>query len=82
MADCIIAMKSMTFAEKAKRTASSIGIDTEIVSIDPSVTRRGCAYGLTLSCRETDRLISVLEKKHIQYGEILGDRYASMRYYK
>ena len=82
MADCIIAMKSMTFAEKAKRAASSIGIDTEIVGIDPSVTKRGCAYGLTLSCRETDRLIAALEKKHIQYGEVLGDGYTSMKYNK
>jgi len=75
MADCIIAMKSMTFAEKGKRAASSAGIFSEIVSIDPSVTKRGCAYGLTIPCSEVNRLVSVFEKRHVQYGEILGNGY-------
>jgi len=75
MAECIITMKSMTYAEKAKRTALGAGIRGEIVSIDPSVTKRGCAYGLSLPCREAARLLPVLEKKGIRYGEVLGDGY-------
>ncbi|MBE6599160.1 MAG: DUF3343 domain-containing protein [Ruminococcaceae bacterium] len=72
MADCIITMKSMTLAEKAKRAASAVGISARIVNIDPAVTKRGCAYGLTLSCGEAERLRGVLERKHIPYGELMG----------
>ncbi len=76
MAECMIAMKSVTYAEKARRTASTLGIAADIVSIDPSVTKRGCAYGLTLSCRETERLIAAMEKRGIPYGEVMGKGYA------
>ncbi len=72
MADCILAMQSMTYAEKAKRAAASLAIRCEIVSIDPSVTRRGCAYGLTFPCREAERLLASLDKKRIPYGDVLG----------
>lgn len=72
MADCILAMKSMTFAEKAKRTAASLGIEAKIVGVDPAVTRRGCAYGLALPCRDTEKLTETLSRKRIPYGELLG----------
>ena len=72
MAECIIPMKSVTYAEKAKRTASAGGIGAEIVNIDPTVTRRGCAYGLAVSCGETDRLTRLLDRRGIPYGEVMG----------
>jgi len=73
MTDCILAMKSMTYAEKAKRVAQSMGLDAEVVSIDPSVTKRGCAFGLTVPCAKTADLCTFLDKKRVPYGEILGD---------
>ncbi len=74
MAECIITMRSMTYAEKAKRAASSLGIGAGIVSIDPAVTRRGCSYGLSLSCADTDRLTRALDRKGIPYGEVMGGK--------
>ncbi len=75
MSECIIAMKSVTYAEKAKRAARSAGIGGQIVSLDPSVTARGCAYGISLPCREVRSLLSLLDQKKIPYGEVLGDDY-------
>ena len=75
MAECIIAMKSMTYGEKAKRAAQNLGIRGQIVSIDPSVTKKGCAYGFSLPCSDVEELLSVLDKKGIRYGEVIGSRY-------
>lgn len=70
---CLLAMKSMTYAEKAKRAAASLGISVEIVNIDPSITRRGCAFGLTLPCQSVPSLTALLDKQRVPYGDVLGD---------
>ena len=75
MSECIITMKSVTYAEKAKRAAHSVGLQVEIVSVDPSVTKRGCSYGISLPCRDASDLIRLLERKKIPYGEIIGGSY-------
>lgn len=74
MSNCIIAMKSVTLAKKAERTLGSNGIRTEVVSIEPSLTKRGCGYGLNLSCRDTEKALELMRRKHITYGETLGSR--------
>lgn len=72
MPDCIIAMKTRTSAEKARRAAAVERIDSEIVSVDPSVTRHGCSFGLRLKCAELDNAIRLFDKKRIVYGDIVG----------
>lgn len=72
MADCIIAMKSQTTAEMARRAAVYERIYAEIVAIDPSITRRGCLVGIRLSCNDINKMKSILEKKNIPYGDIIG----------
>ena len=54
MAECVIAMKSQTAAERARRAAAFERIYADVVSIDPSVTRRGCSLGIKLSCSEVE----------------------------
>ncbi|MBE6617771.1 MAG: DUF3343 domain-containing protein [Ruminococcaceae bacterium] len=72
MADCVIAMKSQTAAEQARRAANHERIYAEIVSIDPSITRRGCSMGIRLSCANIDKMKRILERKNIPYGDIVG----------
>ena len=72
MTDCIIAMKSRTLAEKAKRSAANENIRASIVSIDPSVTRRGCSVGLLLPCGDVGRMKWILDRRQIDYGDIIG----------
>ena len=45
MAECIIAMRSQTSAERARRAAVFERIYVDVVSIDPSVTRNEDSYG-------------------------------------
>ena len=74
MSECMITMKSVTYAEKAKKAARSAGIMGKIVSIDPSITKRGCAYGISLPCGDVSGMIALLERKKIPYGEVFGER--------
>ncbi len=74
MSECMITMKSVTYAEKAKKAARSAGIVGQIVSIDPSITKRGCAYGISLPCADVAGMIALLERRKIPYGEVLGER--------
>ncbi len=72
MADCIIAMKSRTTAEKARRIAVSEKMSAELVSVDPSVTRHGCSVGLRLGCADAQRLSELLDRRNIARGDIIG----------
>ncbi len=72
MSECIIPMKSPTAAKRAQRALSASGIKTQLVSIDPTLTRRGCAFGLSLACRESSRGTEVLDRRGITHGEVIG----------
>ncbi len=69
---CISAKKSMTHAVKARRVLTAAGIPCDIVNIDSSVTRRGCAYGVSFPCELTDKVQSILHRYDLDYGEIIG----------
>ena len=69
---CVSAKKSMTHAVKAKRVLQTSGIRCEIVNLDGSVTKRGCAYGVSFPCEMTDRVQAILKKYDLDYGEIIG----------
>lgn len=75
MADCVIPMKSQTTAERAKRAANQERISVEIVSVDPSITKRGCAYGIRLNCAEVDSMLRLMDRKKITYGDVIGGKY-------
>lgn len=72
MNDCIIAMRSNTAAQKAARILTAQKIPCSTVNIDPSITRRGCGYGIELSCRHLADARRMLERKHVEYGDIIG----------
>lgn len=65
-------METMTLAIKAKRLLDAHGIGCEIVSIDPSVTKKGCAYALRLGCGYVMRATAMMGERRISYGEIIG----------
>ena len=69
---CIVAMKSQTAAERARRAAMSEKIYANIVSIDPSVTRHGCSVGISVPCSEVERLKRIFTARGIRYGDVIG----------
>jgi len=69
---CIIAMRSMTLVMKGKRLLERVNIYSETVSLDTTVTRNGCAYGLKISRYDLDEVLNEFDRKNLAYGEILG----------
>ena len=65
MKQCTAALGSLTYAIKAQRALIENEIPCEIVKLDSSMTRRGCAYGVTFSCEEQRAARSVLSKEKI-----------------
>jgi hypothetical protein len=72
LADCIIGMKSQTAAERARRAAIIEKLRADVVSVDPSVTKRGCSLGLRVNCDDVQRITALLEKTSIPYGDVIG----------
>jgi hypothetical protein len=72
MSNCIIAMQSATMAKKAERALNAVRIPCNTVSIDPSVTKRGCGYGVSMGCSFLSEAVRVLERKNITHGEVIG----------
>ena len=69
---CIVTMRSMTQAIRAKNALNSKGIYVEIQNLDQSVTARGCAYGLSFHCQERESIKRLLDSKGLTYGEWIG----------
>jgi hypothetical protein len=69
---CVLTMKSMTNALRAKGVLQSRGIIADVMHLDPSVTARGCAYGIAFACSDTNDLRRILDDKGIEYGEWIG----------
>ena len=50
MKSCTAAIGSLTLAMKAKSALDEVGLYGKIVKLDPTMTRRGCAYGIEYDC--------------------------------
>ncbi len=72
MTDCIIAVQSRTYGAKGKRVLGKAGIRAEIVSIDPSLTKKGCAFGLQLSGGYCTDALRILDTHGIPHGDSIG----------
>ena len=69
---CVASMRSMTQAMRAKYALVSDGINCEIVSLPPSLTRRGCAYGIRFECRFENSVRNRLQSLGMRSSEIVG----------
>lgn len=52
MKSCTAAIGSLTVTMKAHSALSAAGLNGKIVKLDPSMTRRGCAYGIEYPCED------------------------------
>lgn len=69
---CVIALKSMTYAIKAKRTLDEYYISSEIIKLNPKMTKNGCNYGVKLNCINLTAAKDALNKKSVKYTEIIN----------
>ncbi|MFA6948421.1 MAG: putative Se/S carrier-like protein [Eubacteriales bacterium] len=69
---CTISQSSITYAVKARDALADAALPSRIVKLDPSRTRRGCAYGLEIDCRMVNSAVGILDRRGISYSEIVG----------
>ncbi len=71
MKTCIATFEGLNISIKAQRALIAAGIGARIVSIDPSLTRRGCAWGVELGCEHRQRAVRVLRALGVTPGQFL-----------
>lgn len=68
---CIATVPSLNICIKAQRALAKNAIFCKIVSIDPKLTRRGCAYGIEFSCTDEKSVRSILRRAGIFPSQFL-----------
>ena len=63
--DCFVELGSLTLAMKAQELLSTAAIPSRVEKIEASTSRRGCSYGLRLSCLQKKNALTVLERGRI-----------------
>ncbi len=69
---CIATIPSMNICIKAQRALNENAIFCKIVSIDPKITRRGCAYGIEFACTEEKNVRAILRRAGIRPSQFLS----------
>ena len=69
---CAIALKSMTYAIKAKKALNDSYINAEIIKLSPNMTKKGCAYGVKFDCVNQSAVLDALRKWSVKYTELIN----------
>ena len=67
----IAAIGSMTTAIKAQRALAAADLSAHVVSLSPSDSKKGCAYGVEFRSELEGAVRHVLRSAHITVTEIL-----------
>ena len=73
MKTCIATTTSLNISIKGQKALAREGIYAKIVSLDPSATRRGCAYGIEFACIYERDVKAILRKERIYPSQYLTD---------
>lgn len=69
---CAIALKSMTYAMKAKKALNDNYINADVIKLAPNMTKKGCAYGVRFDCVNLTAVQDVLRNGAIKYTELIN----------
>ncbi|MBR6559337.1 MAG: DUF3343 domain-containing protein [Clostridia bacterium] len=67
MKRCVVAVSSVTDAIRIERLLDNNSIKTELQKLDPSLTEKGCTYGIEIPCSRTTTTNKVLQHTDINY---------------
>ena len=70
-AGCRAALGPMSAAIRAERALLEMGILAEVVALEPTETRRGCAFGIEFPCHEEARVRATLRAARITVSQYL-----------
>lgn len=72
---CIATIPSMNICIKAQKALAENAIFCRIVSIDPKLTKRGCAYGIEFSCSDEQNVKFILRRAGIRPSQFLSSEH-------
>lgn len=65
MDKCTAAIGSLTITMKAHSVLNSASINSKVVKLEPSMTKKGCAYGIEFFCDDYKRVRSAFSANKI-----------------
>ena len=68
---CIATIPSLNICIKAQRALAQNAIYCKIVTLDPKLTKRGCAYGIEIPCSEEKNVRSILRRSGIYPSQFI-----------
>ncbi|MBO5715390.1 MAG: DUF3343 domain-containing protein [Clostridia bacterium] len=68
---CIATISSLNLSIKAQKALAAEKIFCKIVSLDPSMTKKGCAYGIEFSCSEERAVRKILYRAGISPSQFI-----------
>lgn len=71
MDKCTAAIGSLTIALKAHSALDLAGLDNKVVKLEPSMTKKGCAYGIEFFCDDYKRVRSTFSANKISASTYL-----------
>ena len=71
MNTCIASISSLNLSIKAQKALSQEKIYSKIISLDPALTKRGCAYGIEFSCSEERNVKAILRRVGIYPSQFI-----------
>ena len=72
MNTCIASLSTLNLSIKAQKLLSNERIYSRIISLDPSPTKRGCAYGIEFACSEERTVKTILRNNGIRASEFIN----------
>jgi len=72
MKNCTAAIGSLTYAIKAQRALEQAGFFGNIVKLNASMTRRGCAYGLEFHCEDMRAVRAIINTESIPVSSYIN----------
>lgn len=67
----VAAIGSMTAAIRAQRALQAVSIFSEVVSLLPSETHRGCAYGIEFATEQENAARLALRRERIRVSQYI-----------
>lgn len=69
---CIATIPSLNICIKAQKALAENAIFCKIITIDPKLTKRGCAYGIEFSCTDEKNVKYILRRAGIRPSQFLS----------
>lgn len=64
----VITLSSITYAMKAKKLLSRAGIRSELIKVDSSKSKKGCAFGLEIPTSRFYDAVAELRRYNFDYA--------------